>query len=376
MAIILKIGMDVHSTTHALCALRSRIGAEAEVIARTQVAASTENIIKFIENVKEKLGNDKKYDIECGYEAGCLGYSLQKELTAAGYKCTILAPSTIPTAKGKNKTDPRDALDISHALAYGTYKRVYVTTEQDNEVKIYIRMRDDHQNALKKIKQQISAFCLTHGLYYDRTKWTQVHLKWLRDLVLLELDREILNEYMITYDSLTDRIGRMDARIEELALQARYKDKVKRLCCFSGIKTHTAISLIVEVGDFYRFAKGNIFSSFLGVTPGEYSSGKHTTHTGITKAGNSHLRRLLIEAAGAICRGTIGHKSKALKARQQGNSPEIIAFADRVNSRLRSRYYKHIRKGMKRNIAIVAIARELACFIWGMMTQNMQLHAA
>ena len=156
-------------------------------------------------------------------------------------------------------------------------------------------------------------------------------------------------------------------------MESRYVEKVKALRCFVGIETHTALSLVVETGDFQRFAKGNIYAAYLGLAPGEHSSSTDIKHLGITKAGNSHLRRLLTEAAGGICKGVIGHKSKALRARQEGNSAEIIAYADKANVRLRSRYYHYIRRGKKRNVAVAAVARELACFIWGMMTGNISL---
>ena len=323
--------------------------------------------------MKVKLGLDAKYDILCGYEAGCLGYSLYNQLTAAGIRCEILAPTTMLTPQGiRIKTDARDALMIAQCLAYGGYHAVYVPTEEDDSIKEYLRMRDDHKLALKKIKQQINAFTLRHGVHYSGTKWTATHWKWLKQLELAPMYREVLNEYMASYEEQTAKIERFDLRIEELANQEKYQKKVKKLTCFLGIKTHTALSLIVETGDFERFAKGNTYAAYLGLAPGENSSGEHIQRGGITKAGNSHLRLLLIEAAGGICKGAIGHKSKDLKARQNGNAAEVIAYADRANTRLRSRYYKFIRHGKKRNVAVAAIARELACFVWGMMTDNIE----
>ena len=158
--------------------------------------------------------------------------------------------------------------------------------------------------------------------------------------------------------------------------QTKYHDKVKKLECFLGIKTHTALSLIVETGDFERFAKGNQYASYLGLAPGESSSSDSIHRLGITKAGNSRLRQLLIEASGGICKGAVGHKSKALRVRQNGNTAEVIAYVDKANTRLRSRYYKFIRHGKKGNVAVAAIARELACFVWGMMTDNIERKAA
>ena len=151
----------------------------------------------------------------------------------------------------------------------------------------------------------------------------------------------------------------------------KQKEKVKNMGCFLGIKTHTALSMIVEIGDFERFEKAPKFAGFLGLVPSEDSSSDDINRYSITKAGNSHLRRLLVEAAQSYTRGAIGHKSVALKQRQNGCSTEVIAYADKANERLRRRFYKMtLSKGVKRNVATTAIARELACFIWGMMTGN------
>lgn len=373
---ILRIGMDVHSTNYTLCAMEPILGGDDIIYANIQVTPDYKNILLFIDDLKVKLGLKDDYDIQCGYEAGCLGYSLYNQLTRAGVKCVILAPTTMLTPQGKRvKTDARDAEMIAQCLCYGGYHAVYIPTEKDDSVKEYLRMRDDHKLALKKIKQQINAFCLRHGYHYPKTKWTQAHWKWLKDLEICELYRETLNEYMCSYEEQEAKIERFDKRIEEIAEQECYNEKVKKLSCFLGIKTHTALSLIVETGDFERFAKGNTYAAFLGLAPGESSSGEHVNRTGISKAGNSHLRLLLVEAAGGICKGTVGHKSKELRSRQNGNTAEVIAYADKANTRLRSRYYKFIRHGKKRNVAVAAVARELACFIWGMMTDNIEMKA-
>lgn len=374
---ILKIGMDVHSTNYTLCAMEPVIGEEDRVFATIKVTPDYKNILMFIENLKMKLGADNKYDIQCGYEAGCLGYSLYNQLTAAGVKCVILAPTTMLAQQGvRIKTDARDAYMIAQCLSYGGYHAVHIPTEEDDSVKEYLRMRDDHKLALKTVKQQINAFCLRHGQKYEGTKWTIAHLKWLRKLDVKGLNRETLDEYLATYEESEAKIERYDKRIEEISEQESYREKVKRLECFLGIRTHTALSLIVETGDFKRFAKGNVYAAYLGLAPGEHSSSDSVNRTGITKAGNRHLRSLLIESAGGICKGAVGHKSKDLRARQNGNTAEVIAYADKANTRLRSRYYKFIRHGKKRNVAVAAIARELACFVWGMMTDNIEVKAA
>ena len=374
---ILKIGMDVHSKNYTLCAMEPVIGAKDRVFANIQVTADYKNILMFLENLKQKLGMQDTYDIECGYEAGCLGYSLYNQLTAAGVKCVILAPTTMLTQQGQRiKTDARDAHMIAQCLSYGGYHPVYIPTEKDNAVKEYLRMREDHKKALKKIKQQINAFCLRQGKYYEGTKWTIAHLKWLKKLELAAMNQETLEEYLASYDEQTAKIERFDSRIEEIAGQTEYAEKVKKLGCFLGIKTYTALSLIVETGDYKRFQKGNIYAAYLGLAPGEHSSAEKVKRLGITKAGNGHLRLLLVEAAGGICKGAVGHKSKALRKRQEGNGAEIISYANKANSRMRSKYYRLIRHGKKRNVAVAAIARELACFVWGMMTGNINKEAA
>ena len=189
--------MDVHSTNYTLCAMEPIIGEDDRIFATVDVTPDYKNILMFIENLKMKLGVDNQYDIQCGYEAGCLGYSLYNQLTSANVKCVILAPTTMLTPQGTRiKTDARDARMIAQCLSYGGYHAVYVPTEDDDSVKEYIRMRDDHKTALKKIKQQISALCLRYGHHYTQSKWTVAHWKWLKQLELSALYREVLNEYM------------------------------------------------------------------------------------------------------------------------------------------------------------------------------------
>ena len=368
---IIKIGMDVHSTNYTLCAMEPTIGAEDRVYGEVQVAPDYKEVVTFIASLKQKLGLDHDYSIECGYEAGCLGYTLYHQLSNAGIKCVILAPTTMLTQQGQRiKTDKRDAHLIAQCLCYGGYHPVYIPTGEDDSVKEYLRMRDDHKLALKKLKQQINAFVLRHGNQYTGTKWTIKHITWLKKLELDPMYRETLDEYLSSYEEQEAKIERYDKRIEEIADEARYQENTKKLGCFLGIRTHTALSLIVETGDFKRFAKGNTYAAFLGLAPGEHSSSKSVNRLGISKAGNTHLRCLLIEAAKGICKGAIGHKSKELRSRQSGQSAEVITYADKANTRLRSKYYRMIRHGKKKNVAVAAVARELACFIWGMMTGN------
>ena len=365
----LFVGMDVHKESFTLCCYSAE---HDKFFGLQKIAPDSELVVQYLQSAKGFY--DLNAHIVCGYEAGCLGYSLYRELTALGVDCVILAPSTMPTEKGKKhiKTDKRDAMRIAQCLAYRTYKPVHVPSEECEEIKEFIRMRNDHKLALKRIKQQINAFCLRHNFHYSAGchKWTQTHLDWLRKLKMSKMQREILDEYLLTLNYLLERIVLLDKRIEELSQKPEFKEKAQKLTCFIGIKTITAMTVLAEVGDFNRFADAAHFASYLGLIPGEDSSGEKQHRLSITKAGNTQVRRLLVETAHCYNRGQVGYKSKDLKERQAGCPAEVIAYADRANVRLRKRYYKFISRNKNSNVACVAIARELACFIWGMMVNK------
>ena len=367
MTSITYIGMDVHTTNYTLCAFSLE---GQKVFGQTTINPDINELLQYLANLRVRMmGREVKFI--CGYEAGCLGYSLYHQLVRNNYECIILAPTTMAAPLKEIKTDKRDALKIAKCLAYGTYSPVYVPTEEDNAVKEFIRMRDDAQTLLKQTKQQLNALCIRYGyIYPEKSRWTDKHLTWLRSREFKDpLVKETLMEYLVTYDQLNDKVERFDKRIEEISRREAYAEKVNRLICFKGIKVHTAMSLIVEIGDFNRFPSAQQFSSFLGLVPGEYSSGNSLRRGGITKAGNSHLRRLLIESANCYNRVRVGRKSANLKARQAGNPPDVIAYADKANDRLRRKYVR-IQTNSKSNIAKAAVAREMACFIWGMMNDK------
>ena len=215
--------MDVHSKNYTLCAMEPVIGEEDRIFANIQVTADYKNVLMFIEELKLKLGLDNEYDIVCGYEAGCLGYSLYNQLTAAGVKCVILAPTTMLTQQGKRvKTDARDALMIAQCLSYGGYHAVYIPTEEDDSVKEYLRMRDDHKDALKKIKQQINALCLR---LFARKRRMQLNLRirrlWLVKLFPIYHIRRFSRHHNIVFrENRNERFERLlpiDSEIERSA---------------------------------------------------------------------------------------------------------------------------------------------------------------
>ena len=206
MKSILSVGMDVHKNSFSLCAYDGYTG---EIVSESTFASDVKLVIKFIEALKSRYEND--VEIKCGYEAGCLGYSLYKLLTARGVDCVILAPTTMQvSAKNKMvKNDRMDALNIAKNLASGSYKTVYIPDEEDVEIKEYIRMIHDFKKELQRVKQEICAFVLRHGYQYDgKSKWTIRYMNWIRELEMSEIQRETLNEYIAEMENLNDKIDR------------------------------------------------------------------------------------------------------------------------------------------------------------------------
>ena len=371
---IVYIGMDVHTSNYTLCSLDPGYGVKKDnYFAEVQFTNNfVTNVVNYVSNLKKKL---KDCEFVCGYEAGCLGYSTYKDLTKAGIKCVIMAPSTMAVQKGgkKVKNDRRDARVIAQCLAYQTYKEVYVLSEHDEAVRGYLRMRDSHNKALKRIKQQIIAFCTGHGLFSPtKSNWTVAHLKWLKDLKFNDpVEQEIINEYLSSYTYLCDKIKAMDVRIEVLASEKQYCENVKKLRCIKGIETNVALTLLAEIGDFNRFSKPTDFAAYLGLIPGEQSSGDKVRGTGITKAGNSTLRQKLTEAAKGYWRGRIGIKSATFKKLEKELPKEVTEYALKANTRLQRKFFNmtHV-KGKNMNVAASACAREMACFVWGLITNH------
>lgn len=371
---IVYIGMDVHTSNYTLCSLDPGYGVKKDnYFAEVQFTNNfVTNVVNYVTNLKKK---QKYCEFVCGYEAGCLGYSTYKDLTKAGIKCVIMAPSTMAVQKGgkKVKNDRRDARVIAQCLAYQTYKEVYVLSEHDEAVRGYLRMRDSHKKELKRIKQQIIAFCTGHGLFSPtKSNWTVAHLKWLKGLKFNDpVEQEIINEYLSSYTYLCDKIKAMDVRIEVLASEKQYCENVKKLRCIKGIETNVALTLLAEIGDFNRISKPTDFAAYLGLIPGEQSSGDKVRGTGITKAGNSTLRQKLTEAAKGYWRGRIGMKSATFKKFEKELPKEVTEYALKANTRLQRKFFNmtHV-KGKNMNVAASACAREMACFVWGLITNH------
>ncbi len=184
-------------------------------------------VLNYLEAMRFHYGKDVLFI--CGYEAGCLGFILYRDLTAHNMKCVIPAPATmaVPAGKKQIKTDKRDAALIARCLAHYDYSEVNVPTEKDEQIKEFIRMRDDHKLALKKVKQQILSLCLRHGIQYDGTKshWTQAHINWLRSLKLDDVDQETLDEYLLSCDYFTKKLERLPESDDYLCLRLPGKNR-------------------------------------------------------------------------------------------------------------------------------------------------------
>ena len=364
----LYVGIDVHKDTYSLCCFDFQRN---ELSDEITIRATTKGVIKYLEAIRKKHREEVLF--ACGYEAGPTGYGLCRGLQKAGYGCVVMAPTTMSNPDGKRriKTDRIDARAISRILAYKSYSQVHLPSEEIEALKEYTRARYAKKRMLKKAKQELLSFLLRNGKtypesgnywtekFFNRIKTVQFSKKWMQ---------EAFNEYLAEVYSLKAKIERMDMKIREIAGLEIIKDKVDKLVCFSGIDVSTAVETVVEINDFTRFATAAQFVSYLGLCPGQDSGGKRKTMLPLTKAGNCRVRTLLCESAKAIKRtNPYGQKSGRILERQKNASPEIVAYADKATKRIRTKMKNLEECGKNYNVSSAAGARELACFVWGMM---------
>ena len=373
MKSLIYVGMDVHKESFSLCTYLMSTG---EFLGETKIESKSILVKNYLDEMTKSLNEKGFEEIEfvTGYEAGCLGFSLYKDLTKYGINCKIIAPTTLVKSADSvvKKNDRRDAKMLARNLAYGSCKFVHIPDEVDLETKEYIRMKSAHKKALKKIKQQILSFCLRLGYHYDgQTYWTSRHIKWLKDLELNGLFRETLDEYIDTFEKNIEKLERLDGKILDRSNMERYKKATDNLSCLKGVSKQGALTIISEIGDFSRFGTPDELCAYLGLVPGQRESAGKGPTLGITKLGNSVVRTQLIESAQAIIKGNPGTKSKRIIMKQKGKDIRVISYCDRAVDRLMRRYRHLVFKGLQHNKAITAIARELACFIWGIMNNKM-----
>jgi transposase len=323
----------------------------------------------YLKVVKAMAPYQDKGKVQVAYEAGCLGYGLQRHLGEFGFDCRVIPPTKVvrPGKDKRVKTDKRDAALIANMLKRREGESINIPTREDEAGRDLLRCRSDFKDDLKRAKQRLLNFLLRHDKRYETNRyWTQKHRKWMKSLQFeLAMDKMTFEYYLNYIENMEERIARVDEEIRKEAETERNAEKTKMLRAFRGIDYVTALSFICEIGDFRRFAKAESFMSYLGLVPGEYSSGKKIQRGPITKTGSSHLRKLLVESAWHYTRAV--KESKRLAARRAGTSEQVITYADKAMSRLHKKYYKMVARGKEQNVAVTSVARELAGFVWGVM---------
>jgi len=307
------------------------------------------------------------YDLRSCYEASSCGYVIHRWLLEMGITCDVIAPSLIPTRAGdKIKTDRRDALKLARLHRAGELTKVHIPTIEEEAVRALIRCREAVQKEVIASKHYVLKFLTARGLVYREGKnWTQNHWRYLRGLKLEGPDAITFGHYIALLDFKLHELTNLDKEVETLAWSERYKDVVGRLICLRGVGVLTAMVIISEVQDFARFAGPRELMSYFGIVPSERSSGSAQRQGGITKTGNSRARRVLIESAWHYQREpAVGEK---LKARQEGQNPEVIAHCWKAQRRLHKKFWS-IATRKERCKAAVAVARELVGFIWAIVT--------
>jgi transposase len=292
-------------------------------------------------------------------EAGPTGYGLARACAEAEIACTVAAPSKIPRASGgRVKTDRRDAERLVRLLRLGELVAVRVPTPEEEAARDLVRAREDARADLMRARHRLSKLLLRHGLVYEGSAWTLAHDGWLGRQRFAS--RPLALAFDEGYSAVLQAKGRRDAldrAIAELAGEASFANVVSRLVCLRGVSTLTAVALTVELGDWDRFRPHSL-GPFLGLVPSEDSSGERRRQGAITKTGNTHARRLLVEAAWHQRRPL--RPSTALERRRQGQPAAVRARADQSARRLHARWHALERRGKRRTIVAVAVARELA----------------
>ena len=299
------------------------------------------------------------------YEAGPCGYGVYREIAEAGHECAVVAPSLIPRKPGDRvKTDRRDALTLARLHRSGDLTAVWVPGPEQEAMRDLTRAREDMKGLELKARQRLGAFLLRHGRVYEgKCRWTQAHSSWLEAQVFESpVQQVVFQEYVDAVAQATARVASLQAQMHEALRSWSLSPAVAGLRALRGVDTITAMTVLAELGDLTRFDSPRQLMSFLGLVPSEHSSGSRRRQGAITKTGNGHVRRVLVEAAWSYrypARKTAHLRRKAAAA------PEAVqALAWAAQKRLCARYRHLLRAGKVKNQVTTAVARELAGFIW------------
>jgi transposase len=362
------VGLDAHqASTNAAMILAS-----GEVV-EDRFATTSDGIGRWARRLKRRC----KGPIVCCYEAGPLGYALQRTLVSLGVECIVIAPSLIPRKPGDRvKTDRRDALKLADLLAADLLTEVRVPAPEQEAIRDLCRAREAVKGDQKRIQHRLSKFLLRRAVRWTGGKkmWTRAHREWLRGQRLeYAADQSILDDHLLALEQNEGRLTALDKKLVDSSTQAPYTEAVAWLRCFRGIDTLTALSVAAEIHDWRRFPSPRALMAYLGMVPSESSSGGKFKRGRLTKTGNSRVRRLLIEAAWHYRhRPRVGSK---LSKRRASQPAEIIAIADRAQQRLYHRYTRMTARGKNHNLAVAAVGRELVGFLWAAM-QRIEVRSA
>jgi transposase len=304
----------------------------------------------------------------CCYEAGPTGFGLYRHLRERGIQCDVVAPGLVPSSPGDRiKTDRRDSRKLARLHAAGLLEAIHVPSPELEALRDLVRAREDARLDRMRARQRLSTFCLRHGRPLPGKSWGVRRRKWIADQRFpFAAQQQTLGDYLHAVDLLDRRIEALERSLDETAAQGPWAGLVARLRCLRGVDTLTALGIVCEIGDFTRFKTAEQFMAFVGLVPCEHSSGESQRRGSITKAGNAHVRRLLVEAAwhGRL-RPKVGYE---LARRQRGQDPLVIERAWRAQQRLHRRWRRMAGRGKPQQKIVVACARELAGFIWAIAT--------
>jgi transposase len=324
-----------------------------------------------VKRLASKLQREGGGSVHCVYEAGPCGYALQRQLQTQGLTCDVVAPSMIPIRPGeKIKTDRRDARKLAELARAGLLTVVRPPSEDEEAVRDLCRGRDDVRVDLMRARHRLGKFLLRRGRVFgtgSQRAWSQTHRWWLGTQTFERTaERVMFEDYLLAVEQTEARRHSLELHLEDIAREPRYAEAVGWLRCFRGIDTITAITLLAELHDFRRFRSPSQLMAYLGLVPSEYSSGPQQRRGGITRTGNRHVRRLLIEAAWHNrFKPRVG---AALAQRRHGQPAAIIALADKAQLRLARRFRRMEHQGKHANKIVVAVARELVGYLWAALT--------
>lgn len=354
----LYVGLDVHKESIAVAYAPEDRGAE--VVSLGAIGTRQSDIDKLIRRLESKSAT-----LVFAYEAGPCGYWLYRYLTGKGLACKVVAPSLIPRKAGDRvKTDRRDAMTLARLMRSGDLSSIYVPGIEDEALRDLSRGRDDAMQDLKRSKRRLKSFLLRHDVRYEgRANWNPAHLRWLAEVVCPTPPQQIVfQEYVRTVTEQQERVQRVERELHEAVKGWRLYPAVEAIQALRGVELTGAVILMAELGDITRFETPRQLMSYLGLTPSEYSSGERRRQGGITKAGNTHARRALVEGAWAY--RYPAKVSRHLQLRLEKLPPEVQAIGWKAQVRLCRRYRQLLARGKHVNQVVVAIAREMAAFAW------------